>query len=75
MTETQKKAHAIKMAFRRVAVAALISTLRGGDRIRCDFSESAWLGTPPSLSSFFACLRAARDLRVGRAMAGELSGL
>ena len=72
MTEIKKNRLATIMAFRRVDVARLMSTpgVYVGVNVRSDEDPSA---TPSALSSFwafFSCLRAASDLKVGRAMTG-----
>ena len=72
MTETRKRKLATTMAFRRVDVARLMSTpgVYVGVNVRSDEPVSG-PASPSELCSFWAlisCLRAASDLKVGRAM-------
>ena len=70
MTEMKKNRLERMIQFRLVLVASLTLTpgvyVPLGVRVRSDVFSV--LVTPSGCSSFFCCLRAARDLKVGRTM-------
>lgn len=72
MTEMENSTQPATMAPRLVLVALLISTVPVGMGV-CSGESPLSVGEPVSfVSSFFACLRVARDVKVGRAMARKI---
>jgi hypothetical protein len=70
ITDIAKNMHEVMIAALRVFVATLRSGLEPYVGVNV-LSEESVPVAPSARGSFFACLRAASDLNVGRAMAGS----